>query len=248
MSLESKIAVITGGAAGIGAAAAELFAGEGARVVVADRDLARAQAVAAATGGLAVGVDVADGASVAQMVASVMDHHGRIDILVNNAGYGIQGSVVTTTEEDWDRLMAVNLKGVYLCSRAVIPHMAAAGGGVIVNTASVVAQVGIPDRAAYVASKGGVAALTRAMALDHAADGIRVNAVAPGTTWSEYFDKIIETHDDPDGFIAGLNARAPMQRTAKPVEIAQAILWLASGASSFATGSVLTVDGGMTAW
>lgn len=126
--------------------------------------------------------------------------------------------------------------------------MAAGGGGAIVNTASNVAHVGLADRAAYVASKGGVAALTRAMALDHAQQNIRVNAVAPGTTWSTYFDQMVATHEDPEGFIAGLNARSPMNRLAQPVEIAEAILWLASGEASYATGSILTVDGGMTAW
>ncbi|MFT4150684.1 MAG: SDR family oxidoreductase [Paracoccaceae bacterium] len=248
MRLKDKVAVITGAGAGMGAAAAGLFTEEGAKVVVVDRDGDLAQAVAAPLGGLAVQADVSSAADIARMVAATMDRHGRIDILVNNAGYGIRGSVVETVEDDWDRLMSVNLKGVYLCSRAVIPQMAAQGGGVIVNTASNVANVGLADRAAYVASKGGVAALTRAMALDHAAANIRVNAVAPGVTWSSYFDKMVATHPDPQAFVAALNARAPMNRTAHPREIAQAMLWLASDDSSFATGSILTVDGGMTAW
>lgn len=248
MELSNKVAIITGAASGIGAAAAGLFAAAGAQVVVADRDLAGATTLADQLGGMAVAVDVADAASVTAMIEAVVARHARIDILVNNAGYGVRGSVVTTEEAEWDRLMAVNLKGVYLCSRSAIPVMAAGGGGVIVNTASVVATVGIPDRAAYVASKGGVAALTRAMALDHAAEGIRVNAVLPGTTWSSYFDDILARHEDPQGFVTALNARAPMNRTARPEEIAEGILWLASGRSSFATGSLLTLDGGMTVW
>lgn len=193
-------------------------------------------------------VDVSDESSVAAMADYARKQFGRIDILVNNAGYGFRGTVVSIDSADWDALMAVNVKGVFLCSKYVIPVMAANGGGTVVNTASNVAFVGIADRAAYVASKGAVAALTRAMALDHASEKIRVNAVAPGTTWSSYFDKIVETHADPEGFVAALNARAPMNRVAQPVEIAQAILWLASDESSYATGSILTVDGGMTAW
>ncbi|MFT4001452.1 MAG: SDR family oxidoreductase [Rhizobium sp.] len=246
MRLKDKTAIVTGAAAGIGAATAALFAREGARVLVADRDGAAAEAVARQIGGIAAAVDVSDETAVKAMAAQAAAAFGRVDILVNNAGYGIRGSVLTIEAADWDALMAVNVKGVFLCSKHVIPLMA--GGGAIVNTASNVANVGLADRAAYVASKGAVAALTRAMALDHAAADIRVNAVAPGTTWSSYFDKILETHPDPDGFVAALNARAPMHRVARPEEIAQAILWLASGESSYATGSILTVDGGMTAW
>jgi NAD(P)-dependent dehydrogenase (short-subunit alcohol dehydrogenase family) len=144
--------------------------------------------------------------------------------------------------------MAVNLKGVFLCSKHAVPHMAAGGGGAIVNTASTAATVGIPDRAAYVASKGGVAALTRAMALDHAADRIRVNCVAPGVTWSSYYEKMVASHPDPEDFLAKLKARSPINRWAEPAEIAAAILWLASDEASFATGSEVTVDGGYTSW
>ena len=248
MRLKDKAAIVTGAGAGIGAAVAALFAKEGARVLAVDRDGARASEVADKTGGLAMEADVSDEAAVAAMVRHAQEAFGRIDVLVNNAGYGIRGSVVDTAAGDWDALMAVNLKGVFLCSKHAIPIMAAGGGGVIVNTASNVAHVGLADRAAYVASKGGVAALTRAMALDHAGQNIRVNAVAPGVTWSSYFDRMLETHPDPQGFVAALNARAPMNRVAQPIEIANAILWLAGGESSFATGSILTVDGGMTAW
>lgn len=248
MRLRGKTAIVTGAGAGIGAATAALFAKEGARVLVVDRDEQRATEVAGAIDGVALAVDVSQEAAVEAMAREAEARFGQVDVLVNNAGYGIRGSVVTTAAGDWDALMAVNLKGVFLCSKHIIPLMAAGGGGSVVNTASNIAQVGIADRAAYVASKGGVAALTRAMALDHAAQNIRVNAVAPGTTWSSYFDKILETHDDPEGFVTALNARAPMNRVAQPIEIANAILWLASDESSFATGSILTVDGGMTAW
>lgn len=248
MRLKDKAVIVTGAGAGIGAAVTTLFMKEGARVLAVDRDGARAREVADRTGALAMAADVSDEASVAAMVRCAQEAFGRIDVLVNNAGYGIRGSVVDTAAEAWDALMAVNLKGVFLCSKHAIPAMAAGGGGTIVNTASNVAHVGLADRAAYVASKGGVAALTRAMALDHAGQNIRVNAVAPGVTWSSYFDSMLETHPDPKGFVAALNARAPMNRVAQPIEIANAILWLAGEESSFATGSILTVDGGMTAW
>ena len=250
MRLENKIAIITGAAAGIGKATAELFVREGARVVVADRDGDRAASVAHAIGDAAspLMVDVSASAEVKRLMDDTVARFGRLDVLVNNAGYGIRGSVVTTPEEAWDALMDVNLKGVFLCSKYAVPHMIAQGGGVIVNTSSTIASVGIPDRVAYVASKGGVAALTRAMALDHASDNIRVNSVAPGVIWSSYYEKMVETHEDPETFLAKLKARAPTNRWGEPYEIANAILWLASDESSFATGSSITVDGGYTAW
>ncbi len=250
MRLKDKVAVITGSAAGIGRSAAEIFVREGAQVIVADLNRDGAESVAAALGDMAVavGVDVSDSADVERMIQAAVERFGRLDILVNNAGYGIPGTVVTTEEDDWDALIAVNLKGVYLCCKHAIPVMAAQGGGAIVNTASNVATVGILDRAAYVASKGGVAALTRAMALDHAGENIRVNCVAPGVTWSSYYDRMVASHPDPETFTAKLRARAPVNRWAEPVEIANAILWLASDEASFATGAMFTVDGGMTAW
>lgn len=250
MRLADKIAVITGAGAGIGRAAAEIFVREGARVVVADRRFELAESAAASLGDRAIAVtcDVSVAADVDRMVAEAISSFGRIDILVNNAGYGIPGSVVTTEEADWDALMGVNLKGVFLCCKAAIPAMAAQGEGCIVSIASNVASVGILNRAAYVASKGGVAALTRAMALDHAAEKIRVNCVAPGVTRSTYFDKMIAEHPTPDAFVAALAARAPVNRLAEPAEIANVILWLASDEASFVTGAMFTVDGGMTAW
>ena len=250
MRLEGKVAIITGAGAGMGEAAARIFVREGARVLVADRDGALTGSVASSLGAAAVPFvgDVSKTPDVKAMAELAVSRFGRSDILVNNAGYGIRGSVVTTEEDEWDALMAVNLKGVYLCSKHVIPVMVAQGGGAVVNTASNVASVGIADRAAYVASKGGVAALTRAMALDHAADNIRVNCVAPGVTRSTYFDRMIAAHNDPDGFVAALGARSPMNRMAAPAEIANVMLWLASDEASFVTGAMYTVDGGMTAW
>jgi len=250
MRLKDKVAIVTGAAAGIGEATARLFAAEGARVVVADFNGEGAKAVADAIGddAIAVTVDVRSDADVRAMLAKSREAFGRLDILVNNAGKGLIGDVVTTEEADWDDIISTNLKSVYLCSKHAIPLLRATGGGSIVNIASNVAQVGIRNRAAYVASKGGVASLTRAMALDHAADNIRVNAVAPGVIWSSYYERMLKTVPDPDAFIAGLKARSPMARMGQPGEIASLVLWLASEESSFATGGLFTVDGGMTAW
>jgi len=250
MRLKDKVAIITGSAAGIGAAAAEIFVREGARVLLADRNGAGAAKLAGRLGAHAasIEIDVSSNVDTKRMVDTAVERFGQLDILVNNAGYGIPGTVVNTEEADWDALMAVNLKGVFLCCKHAIPVMAARGGGAIVNTASNVATVGILDRAAYVASKGGVAALTKAMALDHAEQNIRVNCVAPGVTWSTYFDKMVAEHPDPETFKAKLRARSPLNRWAQPVEIANTILFLASDEASFATGAMFTVDGGMTAW
>ncbi len=248
MRLSGKVAIVTGAASGIGAATARLFAAEGAWVAVVDRDIDGARAIADGFDGLAIACDVGDDAEVAAMVAETLDRFGGIDVLVANAGFGIQGSVTETEPDAWDELMRVNLKGVYLCARHAIPPMAAGGGGVIVNTSSNTALVGIRDRAAYVASKGGVAALTRAMAIDHAHQNIRVNAVLPGPTMTSYFNRMVQSAPDPEGFKAALAARSPLNRMAEPEEIARAILFLACEDSSFATGSLLTVDGGHSAW
>jgi NAD(P)-dependent dehydrogenase (short-subunit alcohol dehydrogenase family) len=251
MKLDGRIAIITGAGSGIGHEAAKLFAAEGATVVVADRNGEAAARVAAEItvgGGRAAShvVDISQAAEVEAMIADTVAAHGRLDILVNNAGYGFAGTVVTTAEADWDALMAVNLKGVFLGCKYAIPVMERQGGGVIVNTASAVAHVGITDRAAYVASKGAVAALTRAMAIDHVAAKIRINCVAPGTIESPYFAKILS---GPDGAALrhGLEQRQAMERLGEPVEIARAMLFLASDDSSFCTGTTLVADGGWTA-
>ncbi len=247
--LKDKICLVTGGGSGIGRATSLLFAREGARVVVADKVLPAAEGVAREAGGgaFALEVDVAVSASVQAMIRTTVERCGRLDVLVNNAGYGIPGSVVETSEEDWNRLMAVNVNGVFLGCKYAIPVMKRQGGGAIVNTASTVSSIGIRDRAAYCASKGAVAALTRAMALDHVADHIRVNCVAPGTVDSPYLQRIFQSSPDPDALRRELNGRQAMNRMGRPEEIAQAFLFLASDESSFCTGSMLTIDGGWTA-
>ncbi len=252
MRLAGKVSVITGAGSGIGRAAALLFAREEARVVAADLNRRAAEETArmirdAGGEATAVEVDVSSAASVERMFEETLEAYGRLDVLVNNAGYGFVATVDQTDEADWDRLMAVNLKGVYLGCKYAIPLMRRQGGGVIVNTASVGALVGIENRAAYCASKGGVAALTRALALDHVRDGIRVNCVAPGTVDTPYFSEIIAQSPDPAALRKELEERQPMGRMGRAEEIAYAMLYLASEESSFVTGSVLVVDGGWTA-
>jgi NAD(P)-dependent dehydrogenase (short-subunit alcohol dehydrogenase family) len=250
--LDQKACLVTGGGSGIGRASCLLFAEEGARIAVADKRREAAEAVAAeciAKGAEAIAVagDVSKDADARRMVEETVKTFGRLDVLVNNAGYGFAGTVTDTDEEAWDALMAVNVRGVFLCAKHAIPAMAAGGGGAIVNTASVVASIGIRNRAAYCASKGAVAALTRAIAIDHVAEGIRCNAVAPGTIDTPYFDEILRKSPVAADTRKALEARQLLGRLGTPEEIAAGILFLASDESRFATGSILTIDGGMTA-
>ncbi|TDR94714.1 SDR family oxidoreductase [Enterovirga rhinocerotis] len=252
MRLGGKIAVITGAGSGIGRATAALFAREGATLLLADKNAEAVEGVVAdvvAAGGKASArqVDVSRSAEVKALLEAAVAAHGRLDILVNNAGYGIVGTVESTSEEDWNALLSVNVNGVFFGCKYAVPIMRAQGGGVIVNTASTTSRVGVTDRAAYVASKGAVAGLTRAVALDHVADNIRCNAVGPGTIESPYFDRMLAQSNDPAAFRHGLESRQAMNRLGKPEEIANAILFLASDESSFCTGSTMFVDGGWTA-
>lgn len=248
MSVEGKGAIVTGAASGIGRAAAALLARGGARVLLADRDVVAVTAAAAAIvdeAGVAFAreVDVSDEASVAAMVAFAVEAVGRVDVLVNAAGVLAHGSVVDTEPEEFRRVVDVNLTGTYLCSRAVLLAFLNAGGGSIVNlSSSTGAHDAIQGAAAYVASKGGVTLLTRAMAIDHAARGIRVNAVAPGPTATPIIKSALSS-EELEAFAATL----PVARLGEPEEIAEVIVFLASDAASFVNGAIFAVDGGQTA-
>ena len=245
--LPGKTAIVTGGGAGIGRAISILFAREKARVAVADIDLGAAQATAAEIaqiGGcaLALQADVRTASDVQRMVRETVAAFGRLDILVNNAGVGTDGDVVQLPEEEWRRILDVNLTGVFLCCKYAIPQMKRSGGGSIVNIASIAARVGGSVSCVYPASKAGVVALSRNTALKFAAEGIRVNCVCPG-----HVDTALTyTLKDPRVREA-LISRYPVGRLGTAEEIAAAVLFLASEEASFITGSELIVDGGYTA-
>ncbi len=247
-ALHGKVALVTGGASGIGRATALLFAQEGAAVVVMDiRDEGRETANSIVrSGGRAAFVrgDVTRAADCEAVVQAAVSAFGRIDILFNNAGIVRRASVVDTSEEEWDQVMAVNVKSIFLLSKAAIPFMARGGGGAIVNTASGWGLVGGRNAASYCASKGAVVNLTRAMALDHVGQRIRVNCVCPGDTDTPMLrEEARQLGEDVTRFLAG-SAKRPLGRMGRPEEIAQAVLFLASAASSYVTGAVLVVDGG----
>jgi NAD(P)-dependent dehydrogenase (short-subunit alcohol dehydrogenase family) len=249
MEFEDKVVVVTGGGAGIGLATAEAFAAEGAKVVIADYDAAAARKAekyltAKGSRALAVAVDVSDPGQVKQMVEETLRAFGGIDVLFNNAGILFGGSIINTSFEDWNRLMAINLGGVFLCSKFALPHMISRGSGSIINVSSSTgAHDAKQDLAAYVASKGGVAMLTKAMALDHIKDNVRVNAICPGPTETPMLRGFFETEDQMHAF----GEQFPMGRLGLPVEIAQVVLFLASSKASYVTGAVIAVDGGQTA-
>jgi NAD(P)-dependent dehydrogenase (short-subunit alcohol dehydrogenase family) len=250
--LRGKVALITGAGSGIGEEIAALFAAEGARVVAADVDAAAAERVAqriAAAGGAAVAVqvDVSRAAEVERVVESTVQRHGRIDVLCNNAGIGVAAVCHETSEADWDRTMAIDLKGVFLGCKYAIPHMLRQGAGVICNTSSVAGQVGVLHRAAYCAAKAGVLGLTKSIAIDYAEQGIRCNALLPGTVDSPWIGKIQSQQPDPAGERRRMEARQPIGRMGTPAEIARAALYLCCGDAGYVTGSGLVIDGGLTA-
>jgi meso-butanediol dehydrogenase / (S,S)-butanediol dehydrogenase / diacetyl reductase len=245
MRQANKTAIITGGGSGIGKAIAVAFVREGAKVVIAARDSKKLDRAAVEIGGecLAVSADVSKTSDVEKLVTATIDKFKCINILVNNAAVLLPGTAESLSEEDFDQTFNINVRGLWLMSRAVLPHMRASGGGSIVNIGSVLSLVGARNRVAYAASKGAVMAMTKAMALDHAAENIRVNCIAPG---------IIET-EMVARFSTDENARKqrvalhPMGRFGRPEEIASAAVFLASDESGWTTGSVLTIDGGYSA-
>jgi 2-keto-3-deoxy-L-fuconate dehydrogenase len=250
-ALSSKVAVITGAASGIGRASAQLFAAQGARLALVDRDGAGLAEVSASLGTPATHRtllgDVADAATVTAQAAEVAATFGRIDILLTAAGFSCGGTVETTTPEDWNAVVAANLGGTYLWARAAVPMMREAGGGSIITVASQLALAGGRGNAAYIAAKGAILALTRTMAVDHAADGIRVNALVPGAIDTPLLARGLARGGDPEGARARSLARHPLGRFGKADEVAKAALFLASDASSFTTGAAIPVDGGWLA-
>jgi meso-butanediol dehydrogenase / (S,S)-butanediol dehydrogenase / diacetyl reductase len=254
MRFEGKVALVTGGASGIGLATADRLSREGATVVIADIDAAggeRAAAELTARGpGRAgfIATDVTDESSVARLVDETVRSHGRIDVLFNNAGIFEPGEIHEVEAAAWDRQLAVNLRSVYLVSRRVVPVMLAQGGGAIVNNASVAGLVGDLASAAYCASKGAVALLTKAMALDYARRGIRVNAICCGEIDTPLFEREAAQHGmSVAAFRAELDEAHPLGRIGRPEEAAAAVAFLASDDASFTTGVLLPVDGGYAA-
>ena len=254
MRLADRIAVVTGGASGIGLASVQRMLQEGATVTIADIDPKAGERAVAdlKTGGLSqvesVPTDVSKSDDVRRLVDGVVARHGRIDVLFNNAGFFEPGQVHEVGEEDWERAMAVNLRSVYLCSHHVVPLMLTQGKGAIVNNASVAGLVGDTDAAAYCATKGAVALLTKAMALDYASRGIRVNAICCAEIDTPLFEREAGQHGmSVEEFRAVLNEAHPIGRIGRPGEVAAAVVFLASDDASFITGALLPVDGGYSA-
>lgn len=248
-----KTVLITGGNSGIGRAAAHLFAEEGANVAIAARDVRRNQHVLAEltdaeANAISLECDVTDPTSAQSAVDDTVDRFGSIDVLFNNAGMIYREKTVLETEpSEWETTMAVNTTGVFLMSRAALPHMIESGGGVIVNNASYFGLVGGRGAAAYCAAKGAVVNLTRAMALDHAHQNVRVNCVCPGSVDTPMLHAELELMGGADQVLSQFEAKHPLGRIAQPHEVAAAVLFLASDAAQFITGTALPVDGGITA-
>ncbi len=233
-------ALVTGGASGIGLATARMLARRGAQVVCLDLNEKVEEPL---TG---VRADVSDDDSVRTAVAVAVDHLGGLDVLVNNAGIGAQGTVEDNADAEWHRVFDVNVVGMVRVSRAALPHLRESPAAAIVNTCSIAATAGLPHRALYSATKGAVLALTRAMAADHLAEGIRVCCVNPGTAHTPWIDRLLATADDPDAELAALAARQPTGRLVTADEVAAAICYLAGPDAGATTGTELAVDGGMS--
>jgi NAD(P)-dependent dehydrogenase (short-subunit alcohol dehydrogenase family) len=237
---EGRRALVTGGASGIGAAIAARLRAGGARVAVLDRQVADL-----AEGTVAVQADVSDDAAVRAAVASAIEQLGGLDILINNAGIGAQGGVEDNDDEEWHRVLDVNVLGMVRVTRAALPALRKSDAAAIVNTGSIAATAGIPQRALYSASKGAVLSLTMAMAADLIDEGIRVNAINPGTADTPWVGRLLDKAPDPAAERKALEARQPHGRLVSAEEVAQAVCYLASPAAGSTTGTSLSVDGGM---
>lgn len=242
-----KVAVVTGGASGIGHATVQRLLNEGAQVAVFDRDVpAPFEGVDRPTERvLAARVDITDQSAVDSAVLEVLNRFGHIDVLVNGAGVGAAGSVFANDDAEWQRVLDINVLGTVRVIRAVLPHLIEAGAGAVVNVASAVAVTGFPNRVLYSASKGAVAAMTRAMAADHLKDGVRFNAVCPGTTETPWIGRLLAAADDPAGERAKLEARQPHGRLVSADEVADAIVYLANPLAGSTNGIMLSVDAGI---
>ena len=252
MKLQDRVAIVTGAASGIGAASARLFAAEGAKLALVDKNEGGLKKVASeikTRGGSAITItaDVSNNAKARSGVERVIKRWGRIDVLLTAAGASTGGTVDTIDEAAWDRTFAINVKGTYLWIHYAIPHMIAAKRGAIVTIGSQLAQSSPGKNAAYVASKGAIASFTKTIAVDHASQGIRINALMPGVIDTPMPARSLQRQADPEAARAFWKQRHPMGRIGQPEEVAKAALFLASDDSSFVTGTLLFVDGGWTA-
>jgi NAD(P)-dependent dehydrogenase (short-subunit alcohol dehydrogenase family) len=249
MHLKDKVAIITGAGSGIGRASAVLFAKEGAKVVVVDvvrrGGLETVEIIGNNSGEATfVETDVSKASEVEKTIKATVEKYGKLDILFNNAGINLEKRAVDTTEEELDRVIDINLKGVFLCSKYAIPEMIRNGGGVIINTASIIGLVGQDHESAYCASKGGVVLLTKAMAIDYGPSNIRVNCICPGGIETPTHYAFLATLADPKREKQEILKKIPLGRMGQPEDVARAALFLASDESSYITGIALPVDGG----
>ena len=247
--LEGKRAIVTGGASGIGKAIVQMFVNEGARVIVADIDLKSAAALCNELNDQAkpFELNVTSADNFQSLINFCEKEYEGLDVIVNNEGIGLAGKLPDTSESDWQRVIDVNLKGAFLGMKYAIPLMKKSGGGSIINISSIAALVGLVDRAVYSASKGGIIAMSRAAAIDHIIDNIRINCIAPGTVDTPWIERITQTYEDPEAAKKAMKERQPHGRLVTPDEIAAMAVYLASDESRSTIGSVMIVDVGMTA-
>lgn len=247
--LEGKRAIVTGGASGIGRAIVRMFIKEGAKVIVSDIDIKEAKLLCKELkfNAIPFELDVTSAESFQSAVNCCEKEFHGIDILVNNAGIGMASKIADTPETDWQRIMDVNLKGSFLGMKYFIPLMQKTGGGSIINMSSIAALVGLTERAVYSASKGGIIAMSRAAAMDHVNDNIRINCIAPGTVDTPWIERITQSYEDPATAKKAMKDRQPHGRLVTPDEIASMAVYLASDESKSTIGAVMVVDGGVTA-